>query len=46
MDKLFNKIKNNIKAKTSKSKEDDHYKQQIENEIKKRDKAVIGAPQK
>lgn len=46
MDKLFNKIKNNIKAKTSKSKEDDHYKQQIENEIKKRDKAVIGAAPK
>lgn len=46
MDKFFNKIKNNIKGKSSKSKEDDQYKQQIENEIKKRDKAVVGAPPK
>jgi hypothetical protein len=43
MDKFFNKIKNNIKIKTSKSKEDDLYKQQIENEYKKRDKAVVGS---
>ena len=42
MDKLFNKIKNNIKGK-SKSKEEDQYKQQIDNEIKKRDKAVVGS---
>ena len=45
MDKLFSNIKNKIKGK-SKSKDVDQYKQQLDNEYKKRDSAVIGAPPK